>query len=463
MEKIRTYDLADLSRAVRFKGNLPTRQVLSPVQSREKNNFFESALNHLRKRSRQEEFISQPPDSKDDSHNHQEKDSIDLLVTSMHTTHAEWVDKKLAPSIAYLQKGKEKKSEDEVKEKVLMHYKDGLSEAVFYSARENDNDIDAQDAIVGYTAGFVTMLRTCERLDVRPDSALLFAKNSYDMGGRKLAQILTKYPDTPKIVIDRASEHHSPEGLLSRYGKTRNILDELSGDERCNEIPQRQLIHIALESRNTEEALGFLFRNRRGFDGEEERRDRVEPKISKVEDVPRLEQKFGNWCGLTSLSMVLQHWGYSELVPEKIYEHIYGGYDELLENMDHSRGPSVDTLALAAQELTTLKVDLWTEEKYEKLRQKNADRTPHDVLRAYIMKREVPCIVRVPGHFKVAVGIDTANNEYIFNDPLGGRERVRTAESFEAHWAEKDARYLDIRDSSHLILAIYPQADKKKE
>lgn len=168
-----------------------------------------------------------------------------------------------------------------------------------------------------------------------------------------------------------------------------------------------------------------------------------------IEGVPLLRQEYGNWCGYTALSAILQYWGYSDLTPEKIFGHIQGDIAET--NMLNIPAPSIDTLALTAQELTSLKVDLLTERQYEVLRDKGI--TPQDVLQAYIVKRQTPCIIRIPGHFIVVNGVDLENNSYVLNSIRWG-EKSLTADDFEMYWASPEPDYP--RDTRHLMLAIYP-------
>ncbi len=170
-----------------------------------------------------------------------------------------------------------------------------------------------------------------------------------------------------------------------------------------------------------------------------------------IKGVPLLIQKHALWCGYTTLSMVLQYWGYRDLTPDEIFRHVH--QITLNHEVEASRPrprPTADSLALVTQELTDLKVRLITEKQHESLKARNL--TPRDTLRTYI-KNNIPCIVRTPGHFKVAIGLDKINDRYIFNDSVRGRQ-VEEASTFELRWATKEAFYP--RDTRHLMLAIYP-------
>lgn len=180
-----------------------------------------------------------------------------------------------------------------------------------------------------------------------------------------------------------------------------------------------------------------------------------------IEGVPHIRQKLANWCGYASLSMVLQYWGYKDLTPERIIEHIHG--EEIAEDFElnplrlrdifNLPAPSIDTLGLAAQELTPLKAALVTRRQYDILEAK--DLSPKDVLRAYIVGRQVPCLVRKPRHFVVVTGVDIENGLYFLNNPSWSEPMAEYAESFESRWSMHDPDYP--RDARNLLLAIYPE------
>lgn len=101
-----------------------------------------------------------------------------------------------------------------------------------------------------------------------------------------------------------------------------------------------------------------------------------EKTASKIEGVPVLMQRYAFWCGYTSLSMVLQYWGHTELTPERLFEHLHGDRNKNLEGtMERARPPAVETLASMVHELTDLEARILSEEYY-----KRHSKDPHYVL-----------------------------------------------------------------------------------
>jgi hypothetical protein len=181
-----------------------------------------------------------------------------------------------------------------------------------------------------------------------------------------------------------------------------------------------------------------------------------------IEGVPKLMQGTILTCGYTSLSMVLQYYGNSEGTPHNIYENIHGPYDNLNEHFHAKPAPMIETLADVAKEFTfeniPLKSRVIGEKDYQDIKQKNPNLAgPHDVLK-YFIKGDIPMIVRTPGHFMVATGVNLSDNSYTFNDPLRGVRNI-PANIFENDWSRQDPKYT--RDTRHLMLAIYPQRRKE--
>ncbi len=382
------------------------------------------------------------------------------LADRMYETHTAWVDQKLTPLIPYIRTGTEGGSEDHAKEQITKRYKEGLTGLFSILKRKLGQGFDAQDAAVFYTTGFTNMLRTCERFEINPNSALNLAERSYNMSGAELAHILQEYNNIPQAAIDRISESTSAKTRLEMYGKKKEIMTRLLRDERFKNTPEEVVANIA--TKHNGDTTTFFSQQQ------------IEPsrirgsRVSRIEGVPILERKNPGWCGMTPLSMILQHYGYSDLTPEKVFEHIYGEYDPILEYADPVRGPNIDILALTAQELTAnratpLVARLFDQDKYQKLREKNPERTPEDVLKAFVLERKIPCMVRTPGHFLLAIGMDLATNRYIFIDSLKNYEIAIGAGEFKTIWAKESQNYNDfhLRSSSNLLLAIYP-ADKEK-
>lgn len=169
----------------------------------------------------------------------------------------------------------------------------------------------------------------------------------------------------------------------------------------------------------------------------------------RIENVPHVTQR-PNWCSYASLSMILRYWGH-DISQEEVFEHIQGNLpEEELYSPDIRIG--IGNIAIAAHELTGMRTDLWSEDRYERARQKKPNLQPHDVLKSYI-SRDIPCIVRVPNHYNVAVGFNTDADEYYFNE-TNGREIKKSGQRFEREWSHNDSRL--VYNSSHLILAVRP-------
>ena len=82
-----------------------------------------------------------------------------------------------------------------------------------------------------------------------------------------------------------------------------------------------------------------------------------------------------------------------------------------------------------------------------------SDKNPEVILQKFI-KNKVPVIVRTPGHFMVATGIDLTKNMYTLNDSaMGGVERQMPVNQFRNQWGgTADSTYP--RDTRNLMLVI---------
>ena len=426
MEKIRTYEVADLKRADRF-----LRETLYRNPQRSRIVLEALRVNH----------------SKD-------LQSVKNTADKMYETHKEWLHAKFQPSIPYLQRQEKR----EVTEKLLtQHFKRGLEEtATLFSSRCKDYDM--QDAITSYTSKFIMMLRTCEQLEINPNSAYWLAQKSHSLDRTTVINLFKKNTDLPKVVIERASLHTNPQSFIHTY---RSIKKWREGERsnadnatRNKNFDENWHIPVGIQNRMLQEIdspLGDLW-NRSQLPQE------IELQGFQIKDVPALRQEHSNWCGYTSLAMVLQFYGYSNITPDKIFTHLNGEYDKLLEYISPSKGPSIGALAAAAQELTSLKARILTEKDYAAIREKNPSlATPENVLHAYL-KGGKPCIVREPGHFKVVTGYDPKSDRYTVNDPLFIRA-VEKGKFFREVWAAQETDYP--HDARHLMLVIFDPTKKK--
>lgn len=179
-----------------------------------------------------------------------------------------------------------------------------------------------------------------------------------------------------------------------------------------------------------------------------------------VEGVPLLRQERSNWCGYTSLAMVLQFYGYRHLTPKAIYRHIHKadprpkGYvqdyysdptsDFFSNGVDEVLHPTLQHLASVAEELSNgeLKADILDETTFNSLNEKRRMQgktsvSPMDVLDKYI-KEGVPCIVRTPNHNIVIVGFDPEHETYIAHNPLTERSIVYSKSTLDKKWGHKE-------------------------
>jgi hypothetical protein len=259
------------------------------------------------------------------------------------------------------------------------------------------------------------------------------------------AQLMLENPDLPERVIERvasSSKQYAPI-MIRRYRSISEQVIELSADKKNKDIPQNILIEAAFRHIKPENVLTFHEDSACWSEGKKG----MQRNGFYVEGVPAIKQRHVNWCGYSSLAMVLQHNGYTELTPEKLFKHEFGNYDAILEYVDPSQGPSIDTLAIIAQELTPLTPRILGTKEYQALQAKNPTlATPQDVLKTFLRKK-IPSIIRIPGHFVVVTGFDPKSQKYTYNDPRRGIERTTPARDFEFAWGAneyypRDARYL---------------------
>lgn len=192
-----------------------------------------------------------------------------------------------------------------------------------------------------------------------------------------------------------------------------------------------------------------------------------------IEDVPQVSQEHGNWCGYASLSMLLQFQGYP-ITQSAIFRHIHEKvFDPKTEDTGYGPlAPTLPHLAAVAEELTegALQADLWDIGKYAALNRKRTlakkpELTPFDVLDAYLIHRQVPCIVRTPGHNSVAIGVDKTSpittagapsKIYVFNDPAIYGKSVKLQENLRFTWGQRsqgiDRKYPG--NTAYLLLAL---------
>src|SRR5207245_7521794 len=115
-------------------------------------------------------------------------------------------------------------------------YTKGLGTAVtLFSRVPNSDSLDTQDIVISYTAGFISMLRICERLDIPAKTALILARRNYLLGGRTVLRLFRENTDLESGVIESAARNYpaNPEEFLSNY---RDTVQRLLNDEKYKDF-----------------------------------------------------------------------------------------------------------------------------------------------------------------------------------------------------------------------------------
>ena len=186
--------------------------------------------------------------------------------------------------------------------------------------------------------------------------------------------------------------------------------------------------------------------------------------------VPEIRQRHITWCGLASVSMVLQYWGYNK-TPKDLYSDFYGIYNEEDERADPVLKPTFESFAVRVRDhlvpqppLAPLTARVFNYATFQKLQEKG--HTEHDVLQNFIIEREIPCIIRFPEHTVVASGVDLAAKKYLINNPSNTPvKQWKLFEEIDEFWsatertpgATYEPRYSG--DTRYLMLAIYPKKE----
>lgn len=425
MEKIRTYDLADISRV--------TRLPRGSARVVRKMNLWTTPGYSIQRIGEASELAGQ-----------------------MYAVHKDWVDSKFQPLLPSLQERDVKGALNGGVEPIKKNFEEGLAARINYFS-EKGRWFDMQDAVVGYTVGFINILRACERLNISTETSLGFAQQPFGIDARSLVSLFEKNKDLPQYVIERGATHQVPGGLLMEYRDVSKRFERLTKDKRFEHLSESVLVAAADSIYPEEYCLGSLKEK-----GDRPLRERRQHKVlpvgeSIIEGMPMIRQKHKNWCGYATTSMVLQYWGYSELTPEKLFVQINDRYDAILERIDPAPGPGIDTLALAIRELAPeLTPRIIGQKEFDIIKEKKG-LTEQDLLKMYL-KKDIPCIVRTPGHFIVIRGADEKKNTYLVNDPSWGSGWM-SAYVLEERWSQQDPDYP--RDTRHLMMAMYPQ--KKRE
>jgi hypothetical protein len=200
-----------------------------------------------------------------------------------------------------------------------------------------------------------------------------------------------------------------------------------------------------------------------------------------VPDFPFVTQRHKNWCGYATAESLLQFHGYpvtqielfsaihntsyrpgSEINdphPGPTLAHLASVLKELTSNPVHDdanpyKSSLVTKLALGAPERSPLRVDYFDRKIYSALQKRRPDITPIDVLHTYL-KEGIPCIIRFPGHYHVAVGVDPLNERYLTMNPLMGGKNTHTFYEFREKWGDVESD--GFQDTDYLMLALRPK------
>lgn len=430
MEKIRTYRSEDFVRA---------------------NKVFE--------RAKEVQPLRRAYFSKEDlaTGNHTKVEAV-ALGDAMYAQHRPWVEKTFSPVLPYLFRDATPQTKDSVMQAVTKHYSEGLAETADTVSRVLSRS-DLQDIVVGYTQRFKEVLMACETLGINPDAALKFARQAYNTNGKELQELFAEYQPYggfSPLVVDRAASDDAPDQVLRNYGRVKEKSYKLSQMPQYAERSQRDLDLLALPAsfkpwRDKTEGTPIEY-------SPDDARD-----IIRVDDVPIWQQRHRNWCGYTTASMSLKRWGIN-YAPEEFFRRIHGEYDEVLEHLAPVAGPTIYNLGATAKEVISekraidpdipeMKVQVMENEHFQRLAGKGWTR--EDIVENFI-KKDIPVIIRRPGHFVLTVGINKRDERYIVNDPLSGRQLESDIFQFNRLWEQKDSNYPDPSRSSNLLLAIYP-------
>lgn len=117
-------------------------------------------------------------------------------------------------------------------------------------------------------------------------------------------------------------------------------------------------------------------------------------------------------------------------------------------------------LALAAMQLTSLRVTLATSVLYEKLQSRLEGFTPYDLLRDSII-RGFPCIIHHLDHFYVVYGFSDMRKIYYLKDSRPTGRRIISHRNFHSMWRRDlfEGMYDDIVDTAYSLLIIRPKIE----
>ena len=166
------------------------------------------------------------------------------------------------------------------------------------------------------------------------------------------------------------------------------------------------------------------------------------------------ERKRGHFePSYSALAMAMSYQGTS-VASQDVFGFFYGPNSPI----EGALVPTFGDMALAAQELSKdslfpLKATVWDSEKYSKLNEK---RTPFDVMDAYLLGRNTPCIIRAQGQPWLVTGVEPITRSYRMYDPYHNFTDRYKKVWFDHWWSQEDPQH---PRAEYLMLTI--EKDKK--
>lgn len=175
-------------------------------------------------------------------------------------------------------------------------------------------------------------------------------------------------------------------------------------------------------------------------------------KYVRIQGVPIITQKHGDWCGYASTATQLQYWWGRDYTDVSVYEQLHGTYDPEIERKKPKLSPTPGALIKISRELITPKPKI--HHVYGDYC-KTKGIKPTDLLETFL-RAGIPVTVRIPGHYLVAIGFDA--DDYTFVNSNKFTEHYMNRKEFEYEWSKPEAS--KDWEARYFMLAIYP-ADRE--
>lgn len=197
------------------------------------------------------------------------------------------------------------------------------------------------------------------------------------------------------------------------------------------------------------------------------------PTMHLLENVPLLGQYNAKFCGYASLVMMLRFHQYPIDGHSASQEDIFrltqdSEYDPLIPVNKQPDSPEFPTFVQTTRNLlkdSDLQPDFFGPEDFESFKQRSSKITinPFTLLDFYLTVLNVPAMVRIPGHIKLAVGVDETSpiieppaKIYVFNDPNRKKRSLELANNFDRSWGNrpKESDLKHEGDTRYMMMAI---------